>query len=171
MKKTFFITTIALAALLPISILSQTKKDLGTNSTSTNPFSKSYDYVNDFEKILTPTQIATLKNTLKSCETKSQRKIIIVTTSSIEPFNDIPQYALQLHTYLDQKLKLNTAVLIVLSKEWRQIQVQGVEQLGSQLSDNDTKNIIATYALPEFKKGDYYKGLEQAVSQIIKKLQ
>lgn len=171
MKKTFFTISIALTVLLPASIFAQTKKDLSSNSTSISPFSKSYDYVNDFEKILTPTQIATLKNTLKSCETKSHRKIIIVTTSSIKPYNDIPQYALQLNTYLDQKLKLNTAVLIVLSKEWRQIQVQGVEQLGSKLTDNDTKNIIATYALPEFKKGDYYTGLQQAVSQIIKKLQ
>ncbi|MCV9926087.1 TPM domain-containing protein [Flavobacterium sp. LS1R49] len=168
MKKIFFIITITL--FLPNSFFAQTKKEVSQSSETQSVFSKSYDYVNDFEKILTSNQITTLKTTLKSCETDSGNKIIIVTTSSIKPYTDIPEYTLGLNTYLANDLKLNTAVLIILSKELRQIQVQGVDSLRSKLTDDETKDIIANFALPEFKKGDYYKGLEKAVSQIIIKL-
>jgi uncharacterized protein len=168
MKKIFFIITITLFTLN--SFFAQTKNAVSSTSEPQNVFSKSYDYVNDFEKILSPSQIAALKNTLKSCETNSGHKIILVTTPSIKPYSDIPEYSLDLNTYLANKLKLNTAVLIVFSKELRQIQIQGSDQVRNTLNYDETKDIISSYALPEFKKGDFYKGLEVSVSEIIKKI-
>ena len=166
MKKTIFIITIFL--FLSNNIFAQTKKT--TNQDSQTIFSKSYDYVNDYEKILTPSQITGLTNTLKSSEKNSGHKIIIVTTSSIKPYANIPEYALYLNTYLNNKLKMNAAVLIVLSKDLRQIQLQASDQIGNKLNYDETREIISNYALPEFKKGDFHKGLEKAVAQIIVKL-
>jgi uncharacterized protein len=168
MKKIFFIITVAL--FLPNSILAQTNKEVSLNTQTSGVFSKSYDYVNDFEKILTSNQVTSLNTTLKSCETNLGHKIIIVTTSSIQPYSAIPDYALDLNTYLANDLKQNAAILIVLSKELRQIQVQGVDQISNKLNYDQTKGIIADFAVPEFKKGDYYKGLEDAIAQIVKKL-
>ncbi|MFH6999536.1 TPM domain-containing protein [Flavobacterium sp. FlaQc-57] len=168
MKKTFFIITITL--FLSHTIFAQTKKVTNQNSQTQTIFSKSYDYVNDYEKILSPSQITGLKNTLKSCESNSGHKIIIVTTSSIIPYANIPEYALYLNTYLSNKLKMNAAVLIVLSKDLRQIQLQASNQIGNKLNYDETREIISNFALPEFKKGDFHKGLEKAVAQIIVKL-
>ena len=58
-----------------------------------------------------------------------------------------------------------------MSKELRQIQILGEDSIRYKLSDDQTKEIISSFAVPEFKKGDYYKGLESAVSELIKKLE
>jgi uncharacterized protein len=169
MKKISFIITIALFSAN--CIFSQTKKVADSNSKPQNTFSKSYDYVNDFEKILTPNQIATLNTTLKSFEKKSLYNIIIVTITSAKPYETFSEYSESLDKYLTYDLKLDPTILIVVSKEMREIQVLGVDLIHYKLNDDETKNIIASFAVPEFKKGNYYKGLEESVSQIMQKLQ
>lgn len=75
MKKLVLIFIIVL--FLPTLSFAQTK-------TENQPvFAKSYDYVNDFEKILTPNQVKNLNDFLKSSEAKTNSKILIVTTPSI----------------------------------------------------------------------------------------
>jgi len=169
MKRIIFIVTIAL--LLPNSFFAQTKKEVNSDSEKQSPFAKSYDHVNDFEKILTSNQITTLNTTLKSFEKKSLYKIIIVTTSSIQPYTDIYQYTQDLDKYLDSTFRMRPTIIILLSKQLRQIQILGEDSIRYKMTDDQTKEIISNFAVPEFKKGDYYKGLEAAVNEIIKKLQ
>lgn len=169
MKKIFFIITITLFSAN--FFFAQTKKVTPSGSETQNAFPKSFDNVNDFEKILTSSQKTTLDTTLKAFKKKSLYNIFIVIVSSTKPFNNFQEYTESLDKYLANDLKLDPTILIVLSKELRQIQVLGVDQIRYKLNDDQTKEIIATFAVPEFKKGDYYKGLEDAVSQLIKKLQ
>ncbi|MDA6069859.1 TPM domain-containing protein [Flavobacterium sp. AC] len=169
MKNLLFIITISF--LLPSTFFGQSNKSTFQNSVTENTFSKSYNYLNDFEKILTSSQITTLNTTLKSSEKKSGTKIIVVTISSIQPYTTVPEYASNLKNYLSDNLKLNPTFLIVLSKELRQIQIQSSYEARNKLTEEETKSIINSFAIPEFKKGDYYKGLENAVTQIIKKLE
>jgi uncharacterized protein len=169
MKKTFFIIIVTLFAVN--SFFAQTKKAAPVPSETQNPFPKSYDYVNDFEKILTPNQITTLTTTLKAFDKKYLYNIIIITTSSTKPYNTFQEYIENLHKYLYQDIEMDPTVLIVLSKELRQIQVLGADLIHYKLNNDQTKEIITAFAVPEFKKGDYYKGLEDSVSQIMQKLQ
>jgi uncharacterized protein len=169
MKNLLF--SIIITLIIPTVLFSQTKKETNQNSDSKNIFSRSYNYVNDFEKILNPKQITTLNNTLKSFETKALYKIIVVSTSSIKPYNTFPEYAAGLDQYLASDPKLDPTILIMISKELRQIQIQSIDLIRYKLSDDETQNIIATFAVPEFKNGDYYTGLEKAINQIITKLQ
>ncbi|MFH6959028.1 TPM domain-containing protein [Flavobacterium aquidurense] len=169
MKNLLFIITISF--LLPSTFFGQSDKSIPENSANSNAFSKAYNYLNDFEKILTPSQITTLNTTLKSSEEKSGTKIIVVTTSSIKPYASVPDYSYNLKNYLSENLKLTPAFLIILSKELRQIQIQSSYEARNRLTEDETRNIINSFAIPEFKKGDYYKGLENAVTQIIKKLE
>lgn len=162
MKKLVFFLAVSL--FLSHNLFAQTKTE------SENSFAKSYDYVNDFEKIFTSNQIMDLNTTLKSFEKKHLYKIIVVSTSSIKPYADFPQYATQLHKYLANDLKAEPTILIVFSKELRQIQIQSIDLIRYKLSDEQTKEIISIFAVPEFKKGDYYKGIEAGVTQIINKL-
>jgi len=168
MKRIILIVTIAL--LFPFSFFAQTKKDAKPSSESETVFAKSYDNVNDFEKILTPDQITTLNTTLKSFEKKTLYKIIIVTTSSIKPYTDLFEYSQNLDKYLNTNLKMQPTILILLSKGLRQIQILGEDTIRYKLSDDQTKEIISGSAVPQFKNGDYYKGLEAAVTELIKKL-
>ncbi|MDP5201689.1 YgcG family protein [Flavobacterium sp. DG2-3] len=162
MKKLVFFLTIAL--FLTHCSSAQTKP------ADPSIFAKSYDYVNDFEKILTPSQIKELNDFLKSSEEKTKIKLLVVTTSSINPYTDLTDYSMDLDKYLLSKLKIDTSILIVISKQLRQIQVQGIDKIRAKMSDQEMKDIISTYSIPELKKGDYYKGLQQAAVQLIKKV-
>lgn len=163
MKKLVLIFIIVL--FLPTLSFAQTK-------TENQPvFAKSYDYVNDFEKILTPNQVKNLNDFLKSSEAKTNSKILIVTTPSILPHKDLTNYSLDLDKYLVSKLKIDTSILIVISKQLRQIQVHGVEKIRAKMSDQEMKDIVSSYIVPELKKGDYYKGLQQGALQLAKKIE
>ena len=163
MKKLFFL--FAIVFFLPLHFNAQIKPEASVI------FAKSYDYVNDFEKILTPAQIKNLNDFLKSSEEKTKSKILIITTSSISPYTDLTDYSMDLDKYLLSKLKIDTSILIVISKHLRQIQVQGIDKIRAKMSDQEMKDIISTYAVPELKKGDYYKGLQQAAMQLVKKIE
>lgn len=163
MKKLVFIFTLVL--LLPNSFFAQTKTETSAI------FAKSYDYVNDFEKILTPNQIKNLNSFLKSSEAKTNSKILIVTTPSIIPYTDLTTYSLDLDKYLLSQLKIDTSILIVISKQLRQIQIHGVDKIRAKMSDQEMKDIVSVYVVPELKKGDYYKGLQQGALQLAKKIE
>lgn len=169
MKRIIFLAAIAL--LLPNSFFAQTKKDVNSGQEKQSPFAKSYDNVNDFEKILTSNQITTLSTTLKSFEKKSLYKIIVVTTSAIKPYTDIYEYTQNLDKYLDTTLRVRPTIIIILSKQLRQIQILGEDSISYKMSDEQVKEIISNFAVPEFKKGDFYQGLEAAANEIIKKLE
>lgn len=134
-------------------------------------FGKSYDYVNDFEKILTPNQVKSLNDFLKTSEAKTKTKILIVTTSSINPYTDLSEYSVDLDRYILSQLKIDTSILIVISKQLRQIQIQGVEKVREKMSDQEMKDIVTTYIVPELKKGDYYKGLQIGATELVKKVE
>lgn len=163
MKKIVFILTIVL--FLPHHFFAQTKTDASTI------FAKSYDYVNDFENILSPKQVKDLSEYLKASEAKTNSKILVVTTSSIAPHTDLTDYSKELDKYLLSKLKIDVSILIVISKQLRQIQIQGVAKIGAKMTDQEMKDIVATYVIPELKKGDYYKGLQAGTLQLVKKIE
>ena len=163
MKKLTLILIFSL--FLSHNFFAQTKGELQ------NVFAKSYDYVNDFEKILTPFQIKSLTDFLKSNEAKTKNKILIVTTPSINPYTDLNDYSLDLDKYLISKLNIDTSILIVISKQLRQIQVQGLNKLRSKMSDQEMKDIVSTYVIPELKKDDYFKALKDGTNELAKKLE
>lgn len=163
MKKLLFILTISL--FLPSALFAQ------INPEGIKTFAKSYDYVNDFEKILTSAQLKGLNDFLKAGEAKTKSKVLIIITPSIAPYTDLTDYSADLDKYLVSQLKIDTSILIILSKQLRQIQVQGVDKLRFKMSDQQMKDIVSTYMLPELKKGDYYKALEVGTTELMKKLE
>jgi uncharacterized protein len=162
MKKIFFIITLA---IFTFNSFGQTKTE------SKNIFANSYENVNDFENILNPNQVKTLNATLKSFETKTGNKIIVITISATPSYRDLTNYSQDLDRYLRIGLKIEPSILFVVSKELRQIQILGVDKIRDKLSNQEIENIVNTYVVPELKKGDYYKGLETGTTQIIKKLE
>ncbi|HJY12258.1 MAG TPA: TPM domain-containing protein [Flavobacterium sp.] len=163
MKK--LVLFIVLSLFLSQNLCAQTKAE------SENIFAKSYDYVNDFEKILTPNQIKSLTEFLKSSEARTKNKILIVTVASIIPYTDLSDYSRDLDNYLISKLNIDTSILIVISKQLRQIQVQGINNIRSRMSDQEIKEIVSAYIIPELKKGDYYKALQEGTKQLSTKLE
>lgn len=167
MKKLFF-TLVLLSSVL---LSAQTKNDTDFAAHLKSTFSQSTDCVNDFEKILKPAELQSLNTTLNSFEKKHLYKIVIITTPSIAPFQSFEEYATDLDKFLSKDPRLDPTLLIVVSKTLRQIQVLSVDFIKYKLTTEETQNIISTYSVPELKKGNYYKALELASNEFMKKLQ
>ena len=67
---------------------------------------------------------------------------------------------------IGQKEKDNGIVLLM-AKEDREVAIATGEGLRDQLTDAKVKNVIDYRIVPEFKKGQYYRGLDRGIDAII----
>ncbi len=124
--------------------------------------------VNDFSRIFTQSQRDSLTIKIIQFESKTTNEIAIITLDSID--GDIGVYA----THLANKIGIgkkdkDNGVLILLVKPLRQVWIgtgYGTEKI---LTDSVCKVIIDTKMISEFKKGNFYKGIDIAVDEIILK--
>lgn len=126
--------------------------------------------VQDYVGLLSPSETNALNQKLTAYADSTSTGIAIAITNSVE--DDINYYAAQVLTSwgLGQKGKDN-GVLMLMDIKQRKIAIStgyGVEHL---LTDALSKRIIENNILPEFKKGNYYGGLDQGSTAIIQVLE
>lgn len=134
-------------------------------------FPKPTGYVNDFENILTDAEEQELTTLIRELESQTTDRISIVTLTSLDPYDNIDDYSLDLANYwgVGQKDKDN-GILIAIGKELRKIRIQNGFGIEKRLTDAETKRIIDEVMIPEFKNDKYYKGLKKGVEAIIQEL-
>lgn len=155
--------------LLPNCCFSQ-ENDSISISEKKKIFPEIKDYVNDTENILTDDEIIILNTTLENFDQDSNHRIFIVTVFSIAPYETMFDYSLALARHINVNLELGSKIVIVLSKNSRQIHIQNVDEIRVQLTDEETETIIDNFIVPEFKNGNYNKGLSNCISEIKKQL-
>ncbi len=128
-------------------------------------------YVNDNENVLSDEDETLLNENLKTYAKRSGNNIFVVTKSSIEPYEDIFEYSLNLANYLNVDLKLYASVVVFVSKDLRKIQIQNIDEIRSKLTDEETKNIIETIIIPQLKSDKYYQGLLYGIEKIKSELE
>lgn len=128
--------------------------------------------VNDFGDILTPQQEQQLEQKLLRYSDTTSTQITIVVLNE-ELLDDENLFAAE----LGQKWQVgqggvdNGLVFLVAPKgENRQIAIQNGYGLEPVLTDALTRRIIEEYILPEFRKDNYYAGIDKGTDQIIKLL-
>ncbi|MEO4006663.1 TPM domain-containing protein [Flavobacterium sp. CAU 1735] len=139
------------------------------NTIENNPtfvFPEIHDFVNDYDDILSLSQEVILKAYAKEIEKQNNIGIVIVTVPSISPYTDIYDYSLDL-----AKQTTFGCIVIVVCKNMRALQIQNCDAIVSKLTDEETKSIIDHHVIPEFKKGNYFIGLENGIREIKKELQ
>ena len=159
MQKTIFTIVLLL-------VLNNCFSQIVIDSTEIKSLPKISNYVNDFEDVLMSHQEIILKGSVESFDKETNLKIIIVTVDSIEPFKNIFDYSVT----LANKIEFKCDVVIVLSKKLRQIEIQNNDSVLEKLTNQETKNILENYILPEFKKDKYFKGLLKGIAEIKKEL-
>lgn len=90
------------------------------------------------------------------------------TKTSQEKFDDLSLHIAQ--TWSIGKKDKDNGILIAISKEHRRIRIQTGNGMQNIISDNETKEIIDNYFIPEFKKGEYYLGTKKGLIALIKLL-
>ncbi|WKK66415.1 TPM domain-containing protein [Lutimonas zeaxanthinifaciens] len=128
---------------------------------------KNQTSVYDQAQMMSKAESKNLERKLINYSDTTSTQIVVITINSLEG-NDIALYATELaHKWgIGQKGKDNGIILLV-SKTDRKMTIRtgyGVEHL---LTDALSKRIIENIITPEFKRGNFYKGLDEGTDAII----
>jgi len=124
--------------------------------------------VNDYANVLSADQKQALESKLVTFNDSSSTQIAIAILKSVGDY-DINEYAVGLLRKwgVGQSGK-NNGIMIVVAVGDRKISIQTGYGLEGALPDIYAKRIIDNDVKPNFKAGNYYAGLDEATSSIIK---
>lgn len=129
-------------------------------------------WMNDFEKLYTDEEKYSLDSIIGSFQKLTTIEIAIVTLDTLvtskEKFDELTLHIAK--TWGVGLKEKNNGILIGISKGHRIIRIQngyGIEKL---ISDKETKEIIDTYFIPNFRNGEYYIGTLTGLTKLIELL-
>ena len=124
-------------------------------------------HVNDYVGVLTLDQISLLNNKLDAFDKETSNQIAVVIIKNLDG-DTIENFAVKLF----EEWKIGTAkndngVLLLISIDDRKMRIEVGYGLEGALTDLQSSWIINNELTPNFKKGDYYIGIDSAVDKII----
>lgn len=127
-------------------------------------------YVNDLASVLSKDQKENLEKSLQSYKDTTGNEIAILVVKDLqgEEINDFAVRTFE-KWEIGQKDKDN-GVLVLVSIDERQVKIEVGYGLEPYITDSDAGNIIRNNIAPSFRDGNYYEGLNSAVSEIKKEL-
>lgn len=134
-----------------------------------NNLPKPVSWTNDYENLFSDVERTKLDSIITKFEKETTIEISIVTIDTIktskEKFEDLTLHIAQ--TWKIGKAEKDNGILIGISKGYRRIRIQNGNGIEKIITDEETKKIIENYFIPEFKKGEYYKGTLNGLREII----
>lgn len=123
--------------------------------------------VNDFNSILTPAERDALESKLLWFNDSTSNQVAIVTVPSLHGY-DVSEYAITLFNKwgIGTQKKDNGVLLLICVPERKMFIVVG-RGLEGVLTDAMMGRVYRNVLTPEFKKGNYYKGIDEAIDRII----
>lgn len=128
---------------------------------------KPQGFVNDFAKILTAETANGLNQTLTNFKAETTIEVAIVTVPTLDQ-ESIEVYAVKLFEEwgIGDKEKDNGVLLLVAPTE-REVKIEVGYGLEGVFTDAQADGIIRKVITPEFKKGDYNKGIVDGANAIV----
>ena len=122
--------------------------------------------VNDFANILNSSEKAGLENKLVQYSKSTSTQVAVVTIASLEG-NDVGMYATELAQQwgIGQEGKDN-GVLLLIAKSDKKMFIATGYGLEGVLPDAICKRIIENYMKPNFRAGNFHKGIDEATTMI-----
>jgi len=170
MKQLFTILTTILFVVFVA--YGQTSSQSANSNDSSDNLPKAIGYINDFENIFTDRQEKILDSLVRVFEKQTTIEIAIVTLdSSVTNKEEFDDYTLRLANYwgVGKKDKDN-GILIGISSSLRKIRIQNGYGIENILTNEETKQIIDNYFIPNFKTGDFFEGTMQGTVKLMEKL-
>lgn len=124
--------------------------------------------VNDLANVLTPDQEATLEQKLVAYDDSTSTQVVVVTLNTLQDY-PIEEVALQILRQwgVGNKEKDNGLVILAAIQD-RKINIQTGYGLEGAVPDITAKTIIETDIVPNFKTENYYRGLDEATTEIFR---
>lgn len=156
--KTFVFTLLLIISLFNKCICQNTNTITSIDSESI--------YVFDSESILTASEKLKLSQDILLFKQKEQKEIFIITTDSIGHFKDLQEYATYLRWSYTEAKNSDDVLIIAVSKNLRSVGISTGSSIKEKLTDKICENIIHKDMIPEFKKGNFFEGIEHAIDKI-----
>lgn len=136
-----------------------------------NPI-RHHGWITDYEELFTKDQIDHLNSIINEFEKETSKEIAIITLDYFRVSENgfEPLSLLIAQKWGVGKADKNNGILIAISKDYRKIRIHngiGIEKI---LSNQETKDIIENFFIPEFKKNNYYSGTLNGLLALINKL-
>lgn len=123
--------------------------------------------VTDLTQTLSPEQQNQLAAKLAAFEQQKGSQIAVLIVASTQP-EDIAQYSIRV---VDQwkigREKIDDGILLLVAKEDRKIRIEVGYGLEGAIPDLIAKRVISEIISPQFKKGNFYGGLDAGVDKLI----
>lgn len=133
---------------------------------------KPVSFTNDYENLYSDAEQTKLDSIITKFEKETTFEIGIVTIDTIktskENFNNLSLHIAQ--TWGIGKKDKENGILIAISKGYRRIRIEHGNGIEKIIIEKETSEIIENYFIPEFRKGEYYKGTLNGLNEIIKLL-
>lgn len=127
-------------------------------------------YVNDFANVLTSEQKTILENSLSEYQKKTTNEIVVAIVKNLDG-GDIDDFTVRVfEEWKIGKKGKDNGILLLVAIEERKLRIEVGYGLEPNLTDGQAGEIIRNVITPEFKKGDYYKGISGGLLAIEQKL-
>lgn len=133
---------------------------------------RSSGWVSDFENIFSRKEINTLDSMLEKFALKTGFEIAVITVDgSLTTDSAFDSYILKIANVwgIGKKGKDN-GMVVGISSEFGRIRIVNGAGVVLHLSDDDTKIIIETIFIANFRNGNYYQGTKDGLLEIMKRL-
>lgn len=147
--------------LLLVQCKSKTKNDVVKTA-----YPAQEGYVNDFAGVLTQAEISTLDSALSDFEKQTTNEIVVVTIDSLtSDTTTIETYSLGLaREWGVGKKGANNGLVFLFVMKKRQVRIEVGTGLEKVMTNKQCGAIIDSFIKPNFKTGDYYKGISLALA-------
>ncbi len=140
-------------------------------STLAQNIPKLENWANDFTNTLTKQELLRLNNKLKAYQDSTTNQIVVLIIQSLEG-NLIEETANEIFRQnLIGTKKNDNGVLVLLSKDDREIRIEVGYGLESRLTDAVSSSIIRNEIIPSLKEGKYYGGINAGIDAIFRVIQ
>lgn len=124
------------------------------------------NYVNDFANVLSDEEEQALNAKIKAIKDSTVTEIAIVTEASLDGKAAFDRSLAFARAYKVGGEGVNSGVLVYIAVQDRAIFIQTADKTQGALTDYITELIIERSMKPEFRAGNYYQGLDNAVESI-----
>ena len=138
----------------------------------TDPFQfRPLTSVVDFNDVFTYEQFRLLESQINKISVDKSLDILVLEVDDFYPSEDITTYSFEILNNWSSGLRAEKGkIIIVFSKELRQIRISTDVIAQRFIEDEFLQNIIDQTIVPKFKEGNYYQGILDTLYQIEKKL-
>jgi len=124
--------------------------------------------VNDFTHTLTPEQVQALEQKLVAYDdsTSNQVAVVLINTTGDYPIEDVSLGILR--NWGVGGKEHNNGIVLLVAKDDHKVRIEVGYGLEGAIPDVTAKSIIDNDITPNFKEGNFYRGLDDATDDIIK---